>query len=208
MRVVTFALRKSRFRTHRHCLSWVRLLRTAKRLRRFLHCTCLTSDSARCRNPARRLCARSEIFGEQTWCFHAGHTKWPNYFRALCQWRIGARKMADLQWNKELLGDRGAGCRARWIVQTRRSCFGYDHGMEERPAQIADHHPAIAQPDRRYRRCFASSARVDPRSQCHGDSIVGVAEPGSAFIYGPSHLQIFSELLRRKLRGRSTYRLL
>jgi CubicO group peptidase (beta-lactamase class C family) len=29
------------------------------------------------------------------------------------------------------------------------------------------------------------------------------AEPGSAFIYGPSHLQIFSELLRRKLRGRS-----
>jgi len=31
----------------------------------------------------------------------------------------------------------------------------------------------------------------------------GVAEPGSAFIYGPSHLQIFSELLRRKLRGRN-----
>src|SRR2546430_3207784 len=30
-----------------------------------------------------------------------------------------------------------------------------------------------------------------------------VAEPGSAFIYGPSHLQIFSELLRRKLRERS-----
>jgi CubicO group peptidase (beta-lactamase class C family) len=31
-----------------------------------------------------------------------------------------------------------------------------------------------------------------------------VAEPGSVFIYGPSHLQIFSELLRRKLRGRGT----
>src|SRR5437867_1869521 len=31
-----------------------------------------------------------------------------------------------------------------------------------------------------------------------------VAEPGSAFIYGPSHLQIFSEVLRRKLEGRST----
>src|SRR4029453_16775804 len=29
-----------------------------------------------------------------------------------------------------------------------------------------------------------------------------VAPPGSAFIYGPSHLQIFSELLRRKLKGR------
>jgi CubicO group peptidase (beta-lactamase class C family) len=31
-----------------------------------------------------------------------------------------------------------------------------------------------------------------------------IAEPGTAFIYGPSHLQIFSELLRRKLKGRST----
>jgi CubicO group peptidase (beta-lactamase class C family) len=30
-----------------------------------------------------------------------------------------------------------------------------------------------------------------------------LANPGTAFIYGPSHLQIFSELLRRKLRGRS-----
>jgi CubicO group peptidase (beta-lactamase class C family) len=31
-----------------------------------------------------------------------------------------------------------------------------------------------------------------------------VAEPGAAFIYGPSHIQIFSELLRRRLRGGST----
>jgi CubicO group peptidase (beta-lactamase class C family) len=31
-----------------------------------------------------------------------------------------------------------------------------------------------------------------------------VAESGRAFIYGPSHLQIFSELLRRKLGGRDT----
>lgn len=31
-----------------------------------------------------------------------------------------------------------------------------------------------------------------------------IASPGAAFIYGPSHLQIFSELLRRKLRGRGT----
>src|SRR6266700_902491 len=31
-----------------------------------------------------------------------------------------------------------------------------------------------------------------------------LAEPGASFIYGPSHLQIFSELLRRKLGGRST----
>jgi len=31
-----------------------------------------------------------------------------------------------------------------------------------------------------------------------------IAEPGAAFIYGPSHIQIFSELLRRKLKSRST----
>jgi CubicO group peptidase (beta-lactamase class C family) len=31
-----------------------------------------------------------------------------------------------------------------------------------------------------------------------------LAEPGIRFIYGPSHFQIFSELLRRKLNGRST----
>jgi len=31
-----------------------------------------------------------------------------------------------------------------------------------------------------------------------------VAEPGTAFIYGPSHPQIFCELLRRKLKGHST----
>jgi CubicO group peptidase (beta-lactamase class C family) len=30
-----------------------------------------------------------------------------------------------------------------------------------------------------------------------------IVEPGTAFIYGPSHIQIFTELLRRKLRGRS-----
>jgi len=34
-------------------------------------------------------------------------------------------------------------------------------------------------------------------------TLPSVAEPGSAFIYGPSHLQIFSELLRRKVGGRS-----
>ena len=31
-----------------------------------------------------------------------------------------------------------------------------------------------------------------------------LAEPGAAFIYGPSHIRVFSELLRRKLQGRST----
>jgi len=35
-------------------------------------------------------------------------------------------------------------------------------------------------------------------------TLSSVAAPGSVFTYGPSHLQIFSELLRRKLHGRST----
>ena len=32
-----------------------------------------------------------------------------------------------------------------------------------------------------------------------------LAEPGTVFTYGPSHLQIFSELLGRKLKGRGTF---
>ena len=55
---------------------------------------------------------------------------------------------------------------------------------------------------------------IEPAPHLHRESIRDrnamairlsiLAEPGSAFTYGPSHLQIFSELLRRKLRGRST----
>jgi CubicO group peptidase (beta-lactamase class C family) len=35
--------------------------------------------------------------------------------------------------------------------------------------------------------------------------LASVAEPGRVFTYGPGHLQIFSELLRRKLNGRGTF---
>jgi len=55
---------------------------------------------------------------------------------------------------------------------------------------------------------------IDPAPHLHSDSIRDrdaiaiqlplVAAPGSAFAYGPSHLQIFNELLRRKLNGKST----
>jgi CubicO group peptidase (beta-lactamase class C family) len=55
---------------------------------------------------------------------------------------------------------------------------------------------------------------IEPAPHLHSDSIRDrntlaiqlplVASPGSAFAYGPSHLQIFDELLRRKLNGRST----
>lgn len=56
---------------------------------------------------------------------------------------------------------------------------------------------------------------IDGAPHLHSDSIRDrnamalqvplVAQPGSAFIYGPSHLQIFSELLRRKLNGNGTF---
>jgi CubicO group peptidase (beta-lactamase class C family) len=55
---------------------------------------------------------------------------------------------------------------------------------------------------------------IEPAPHLHSESIRDrnaaalqlplVAAPGSVFAYGPSHLQIFSEVLRRKLNGRST----
>ena len=55
---------------------------------------------------------------------------------------------------------------------------------------------------------------IEPAPHLHSDSIRDrnamaiqlplVASPGAAFEYGPSHLQIFNEVLRRKLNGRST----
>jgi len=55
---------------------------------------------------------------------------------------------------------------------------------------------------------------IEPSPHLHSDSIRDrnamavqlpvVAWPGSAFAYGPSHLQIFNEVLRRKLNGKST----
>ena len=55
---------------------------------------------------------------------------------------------------------------------------------------------------------------IEPAPHLHSESIRDrntvavqlslVAAPGSAFAYGPSHLQIFAEVLRRKLHGRST----
>src|SRR2546421_8019089 len=55
---------------------------------------------------------------------------------------------------------------------------------------------------------------IEPDPHLHSDSIrdrnavaIGlplVASPGSVFAYGPSHLQILNEVLRRKLNGRST----
>ncbi len=56
---------------------------------------------------------------------------------------------------------------------------------------------------------------LEPASFLHRDSlpdrnalalkVASVARPGSVFTYGPSHLQVFCELLRRKLNGESTF---
>lgn len=56
---------------------------------------------------------------------------------------------------------------------------------------------------------------IEPAPHLHRESIRDrnavairlsiVAAPGTVFTYGPSHLQIFSELLRRKLKGRGTF---
>jgi CubicO group peptidase (beta-lactamase class C family) len=55
---------------------------------------------------------------------------------------------------------------------------------------------------------------IEPAPHLHSESIRDrnavavqlplVAAPGSVFAYGPSHLQVFTEVLRRKLNGRST----
>ena len=64
------------------------------------------------------------------------------------------------------------------------------------------------------RQLLSQTDGIEPASHLHSQSIRDrnamatalptVAEPGSVFTYGPSHLQIFSELLRRKLNGRGT----
>lgn len=56
---------------------------------------------------------------------------------------------------------------------------------------------------------------IEPAPHLHRESIRDrnamairlsiLAEPGTVFTYGPGHLQIFSELLRRKLHGRGTF---
>ena len=64
------------------------------------------------------------------------------------------------------------------------------------------------------RQLLSQTDGIEPAPHLHSDSIRDrdavaiqlplVAAPGSAFAYGPSHLQIFNELLHRKLNGRST----
>src|SRR5205807_8066279 len=63
------------------------------------------------------------------------------------------------------------------------------------------------------RQLLSLTSGLDGASWLHRDSIRDrnsealrvalAAAPGSAFTYGPSHLQVFGELLRRKLNGRN-----
>lgn len=64
------------------------------------------------------------------------------------------------------------------------------------------------------RQLLSQTDGIEPSPHLHSDSIRDrdavaiqlppVAAPGTAFAYGPSHLQIFNEVLRRRLNGRST----
>ena len=64
------------------------------------------------------------------------------------------------------------------------------------------------------RQLLSQTDGIEPDPHLHSQSIRDrnaaaiqlpmIAAPGSVFAYGPSHLQIFNELLRRKLNGRST----
>jgi CubicO group peptidase (beta-lactamase class C family) len=66
----------------------------------------------------------------------------------------------------------------------------------------------------RIRQLLNQTDGIEPAPHLHSESIRDrnaaaiqlplVAAPGSVFAYGPSHLQIFAEVLRRKLNGRST----
>src|SRR5437773_10194600 len=76
--------------------------------------------------------------------------------------------------------------------------------MEERPTQIADHDPQLlSQTDGIEGASRLQRASIRDRNAM-AVRLPIVAEPGSAFIYGPSHLQIFSEVLRRKLKAGTT----
>ena len=64
------------------------------------------------------------------------------------------------------------------------------------------------------RQLLSQTDGIEPAPHLHSQSVrdrnamairlPNIASPGTVFAYGPSHLQIFSELLRRRLGGRST----
>jgi len=91
--------------------------------------------------------------------------------------------------------------------------------LDDRVADTITEWRSPAEPDRKaqitIRQLLNFTDGIEPAPHLHRQSIRDrnavairlsiLAEPGTVFTYGPSHLQIFSELLRRKLKGHGTF---
>ncbi len=107
--------------------------------------------------------------------------------------------MADLQRNKKFLGNHRAGS---YRLDALASDTITEWKSDPRKSRITIRQ-LLSQTDG-----VEGASRLQPASIRDRNAMAirlpTVAEPGAAFIYGPSHLQIFCELLRRKLKGRSS----
>ena len=110
-------------------------------------CVCLRLPFAEIN--VSRLRARREIFREQArramLVMQNGRTIFEHYANG----GSANRRWPIFSGTKSFWGIAALAAVQDGLVQTRRSGVGHDHRMEERPAQIADHDPAIAQPNRR-----------------------------------------------------------
>jgi CubicO group peptidase (beta-lactamase class C family) len=117
----------------------------------------------------------------------AANGRWPIFSGTKSFWGIAA--LCAVNEGLIRLDDRAADTITEWKNDplrsqiTIRELLSFTDGIEE-----ASHLQSQTIPDRNAR---AIRLRI-------------LAKPGSVFIYGPSHLQIFCELLRRKLHGRTT----
>ena len=166
--------------------------------------TFASSPAAFAEIQASRLRTCGKILREQTRQCDAGNAKWPDNFRALRKrW---ARQTED---GRSLAGRKVSGglprsrlCMTGCLDSTIRCRTRSPNGRVIRANHRSRFANCSAKPTAlKARRVFSVHRfEIETRWQFVAQSS---PEPGSAFIYGPSHLQIFSELLRRKLRGRS-----
>ena len=118
----------------------------------------------------------------------AADLRWPIFSGTKSFWGIAA--LAAVRDGLIKLDERAADTITEWQGDPRkaqvtvRQLLNFTDGIEDAP--------------RLHRESIRDRNAVAVR-------LASVAPPGSAFTYGPSHLQIFSELLRRKLNGRGTF---
>jgi CubicO group peptidase (beta-lactamase class C family) len=100
------------------------------------------------------------------------------------------------------------------LVAAQQGLFRLDDQVSETIAEWKNAADAGPKSEITIRQLLSQTDGIEGASRLHRASIRDrnavairlsiLAAPGTQFIYGPSHLQIFSELLRRKLNGRST----